>query len=373
VLIALPTAWASYRAALDGVIRFTEENDRYVMLYSPGRDKPPPDLDGVICRPDWLATMGMDLRLERGGPMAVAIADDSERIPRVGADNLAVGALAYRHFRDRGFVHLAYCGPDQPTSRLRSRGLIEAAAADELAVHTFYSRAFPFLVAKARDRQRLGRWLENLPKPVGLFVWTDAVGHEVLEICRQRQLTVPDEIAVLGVDNDRVACHLAYPRLSSVDLGAGRWGYEAARILDRMLDGQPAPAGPTLIRPVEVATRASTDVLAVRDPSIREAVRFIREHAGEPITVTDVARHVHLSRRRLETRLREALGQSPKERIDRERVRLAQSLLRRTNMTQLEIALRCGFRQPSRLSEAFKRLTGRTPSEERQRHGPNAR
>jgi LacI family transcriptional regulator len=173
-------------------------------------------------------------------------------------------------------------------------------------------------------------------------------------------------VAVLGVDNDEILCDLAEPPLSSVVPNTRRIGYEAAAMLDRLMAGEPAPTGPTLIEPLAVMTRQSTDVLAVGDRDVAAAIRYIREHACEGISVNDVLAAVPLSRSVLERRFTRILGHTPKEEISRVRLRRIKQLLAETDLPLARIATMTGFEHPEYLNVMFKGKTGDTPGEYRE-------
>jgi LacI family transcriptional regulator len=218
----------------------------------------------------------------------------------------------------------------------------------------------------AAEARELARWLKELPKPVGIMACYDIRGQQVLDACRGAGLAVPDEVAVIGVDNDTLLCELASPPLSSVIPNAHRAGYEAAALLDKLMEGKRVPATARLIAPLGIAERQSTDVLAVDDRNVARAVQFIREHACEGINVSDVLRVVPLSRRVLEQRFQRLLGCTPREEILHVRLARVKQLLGETELPLYLVAERTGFEHVEYLSVVFKRETGRTPSAWRQ-------
>jgi LacI family transcriptional regulator len=215
------------------------------------------------------------------------------------------------------------------------------------------------VAAQAAD---LRRWLRELPKPVGIMACYDIRGQQVLDACRSAGLAVPAEVAVIGVDNDELLCDLASPPLTSVVPNAHRTGYEAAGLLDRLMAGKRVAAAPTLIAPLGVAARQSTDVLAVDDREVARAVQFIREHACDGINVGDVLRVVPLSRRVLEMRFQRLLGRTPREEILQARLGRVKQLLGETDLPLYLIAERTGFEHVEYLSVVFRREAGTTPS-----------
>ena len=216
--------------------------------------------------------------------------------------------------------------------------------------------------AAAEQVAEIGRWIATLPKPVGIMACYDSRGQQVLDACRSAGLAVPDEVAVIGVDNDELLCELASPPLSSVVPNAHRAGYVAAARLDRLMAGKKVTPMAELIPPLGVANRHSTDAFALDDRAIVRAVRMIREHACEGINVSDVLKTVPLSRRVLEQRFQKLLGRTPREEILQVRLARVKQLLGETELALYQIAERTGFEHVEYLSVVFKRETGVTPS-----------
>ncbi len=338
-----------------------------------GRDDPPPrwlsrwDGHGIIVR-------GENPRLARAvARRTIPVVDltPSRLLPRapwVKSDDAAIAWLAAQHFLERGFRHFAFCG-DPRFSWSNRRGerfgqLIRSAGhgCDFHSAKTHPSNG-------EAEVDAIGGWLARLPKPVAVFASYDNRGRQVLEACRRRSLAVPEEVAVLGVDDDEVLCVLSPPPLSSITLNPRRAGWEAASLLSLMMRGEKLAAAAHLIPPVGVATRQSTDVLAVADPKVASALRYIREHACEGIGVNDVLRHCPMARRALETRFRKLLGRTPHQEILRVQLNRVKELLAGTALPVWEIADRTGF-EPEYLSVVFRQDSGLTPSEYRRKYGP---
>ncbi len=190
---------------------------------------------------------------------------------------------------------------------------------------------------------------------------TDDRAHHVLNVCGEYGIAVPDEVAVIGVDNDEMLCDLCDPPLSSVALNPMKVGYEAAALLDRMMRGKLPPKGRILIPPLGVVMRRSTDLLCISDPDLAAAVRFIREHACEGIAVDDVVRRIHISRSTLKRRFTSILRRSPNDEIHRLQIDRVMQLLSTTKLPLAKIAESAGFRHVESMCKLFKRKTGMTP------------
>jgi LacI family transcriptional regulator len=291
-----------------------------------------------------------------------------QRAPWVKSDDTAIARLAAQHFLERGFRHFAFCG-DARFSWSKRRGeqfglLVRGGGRSWHA----YPPARGIANGDA-EVDAIATWLGRLPKPVAVFACYDNRGQQVLEACRRANLAVPEEIAVLGVDNDEVLCALSPPPLSSVILNPRRAGWEAAALLASMMNGERISLEePHLIPPLGIATRQSSDILAVGDPKIASALRYIREHACEGIRVSDVLRHCPMARRALEARFRKLIGRTPRQEILRVQLNRVKELLVGTDLPVWEIAGRTGF-ETDYLSVVFKQETALAPTEYRKRYG----
>ncbi|MBN2579147.1 MAG: DNA-binding transcriptional regulator [Pirellulales bacterium] len=290
-------------------------------------------------------------------------------IPSVELDQRKVVRLAAEHLRERNLPNFAYCGfPGVFFSDARARLFANLLAKEGHEVHVYQApphRAGTHLsVVEMQSLQQAGHlasWLKSLPKPIGLMACNDMRALQVLEVCGELGIAVPEEVAVIGVDNDTVQCELCDPPLSSVDPGAQRVGYEAAALLDRMLAGRPPRKNPLLIEPAAVVTRQSTAVLAVTDPCVESALRFIREHSHKPIDTADVLRCVGVSRSTLERRFIGALGRSPSAELARARLERVKELLQHTDLSLRAVADRTGFDHVESMCRLFKRHMDQTP------------
>lgn len=381
VALIVETSVVYGRQILHGIARYLRAHAGWsVFLDERELRMPPPDWlsrwrgDGVICRsttPEWA-------RIFRRRRLPVVDLNDLHPdlgLPRVASDMRAIGRLGADHLRERGFQHLAFCGfSGEAWSNLRREGFLEAAPEARQTARVYES---PWAGLRERpweeERDQVARWLQGLPRPVGIMACNDARGQHVLDACRQLGAHVPDEVAVVGVDNAETFCELCNPSLSSVVPNAEGIGFEAAALLDRLMEGAAAPAESSLLPPLGVVTRQSSDVFAVDDPLVARAVRFIREHACQGIKVAHVLAEVRCSRSVLERRFREHLGHSPQAELRAIQLRRAKELLRETDWTLPQIAEASGITHPEYLSVLFKRETGLTPGEYRQGPKPPIR
>ena len=295
-------------------------------------------------------------------------------IPQVETDDRAVAQFAFDHLWDRGFRRFAFCGykhAHYSETRLQFFRELVTAANCELAIYETSTNRDATLTdieqSGLLDTEELTAWLESLPRPAGMFVCNDIRGQQVLNACRSSEIAVPDDLAIIGVDNDDAICPLTDPPLSSVRPTAERVGYRAAEILHAMLNGAPPPNTIEFIPPVEVVQRLSTQVSAVEDREIAKVCRFIREHACEGIDVNTVAEFTSLSRRQLERRFRVELNRTLHDEITSVQLTKVKQLLGETSMTLEQITPLAGYSHKERLSAVFKRETGETPGEYRRR------
>jgi LacI family transcriptional regulator len=323
--------------------------------------------DGVIARieTDRMARIITALEVPT---VDVSAARLIEGIPWVETDDEAITRLALDHLQDCGLQNFAFFGdPFYNWSIWRKQSFERIVGRPDIIRSRIFdlpTRTEP-RVRWWTQREAIWEWLESLPKPVGIFACYDACGQQLLEICRYYDLMVPEDIAVIGVDNDELLCELATPTMSSVIPDSLRAGAYAAGMLDRMMRGEKLAGRKHSIEPLGVRKRVSTDVLTIGDHHVAQAVAFIRQNAHKNIRVEDVLNIVPLSRRVLEARFRKALNRTPHQEILRVRTNAVRELLLETDMSLSEISEALGIEHPEYLSVFFKKETGLTPREYR--------
>ncbi len=295
----------------------------------------------------------------------------SAGIPRLRDDNQGIAQLVADFFLQRGYVHFAYSGTQGVFYCEQRREAFVAylakagyeVAVDETPTPPNLVGAFNREAAGELDLPRIGDWIQSLPKPVAVMASSDIRGQQVLSACRERGVAVPDEVAVAGVGNDEVLCQLCDPLLTSVELNMERKGYEAAALLDRLMKGERPPKDEFLFEPVRIVPRESTDSVAITDFDLTAALRFIREHYAEGISVQDVANHVALSRSTLQRRFSALLGRTPREEIVETQVQRVKDLLATSDLSLTRIASLAGFEHLESMCRLFKNQTGKTPGQ----------
>ena len=371
VALLIETSRAYGRGLVRGVARYNRECGGWLVYFQPhGLDDPPPpwlknwEGDGILAR---IGSRRMaDAVLETGVPAVDLRGMISDLgLPLIGVDNYALAQLAADHLLERGFRHFAFCGLPRGGQLCMDerwdyfKQLIEEAGFE---CNVFDARGGRRRGdAWEREQNRIARWIRSLPKPVGVMTCNDDRGLQVLDACRRAGVMVPDEIAVVSVDNDEYLCGLSIPPLSSINVNSERVGYEAASVLDRMISGQRALKRLAPVAPGGVVTRQSTDVLATEDQDVARAMCFIRAHACERIQVADVLRHVSLSRAALEPRLKRVLGRTIYQEIQRVQIAHSKELLATTDLPIKQVARRTGFKYVQHMSRVFRQITGQTP------------
>lgn len=368
------------RALLAGVARYARDHGPWSINWQDrGMSDPIPEWlggwrgDGVIAR---VETRAVERALAKLNVPVVDVRGTFDLAwPLVDTDNRAVAEMAAEHLIERGFKRFAYCG---------FAGVNYSLARQQHFPPYLAARGFDCIEYDPPQRtvrgdqkrkeqhgilfeRELATWVKSLPRPIGIMACNDLRAQQLLNACRAVNVAVPEDVAVLGVDNDELLCELSDPPLSSVEPDAERIGYRAAAILHAMLTGRRRRRLREYVPPLRVITRQSTDVLAIDDALVARAVRYIRERSTEGINVDDVLRHLVVSRVTLNRRFQKALGRSPKDEIVRVRLQRVKQLLLETDFSLARIADLSGFKHPEYLSATFRMLTGQTASEFRRR------
>lgn len=291
-------------------------------------------------------------------------------IARCTVDPEATGRMAAEYFLSAGFKSFAYCGPLNP---LGFPDLLADAYCACLRAARHESAVYPTphgdsLSGWHTRLLRLVEWLASLPRPVAVLSWSAARGRQVTEACHYAGIRVPDDIAVLGGDYDDLMSHISSPPLSTIDQPAEQIGYEAARMLEKMMSGKPPRVRPLFFPPTRIVVRHSTDTLAIEDEIVRDALRLIRDHARDGIRVSDVVQQLAVARRALEQRFVRHLGRTPAAEIRRVRIEDAKRMLVDSDRSVAQISRLAGFGHQDLFSRVFRRLVGQTPTQFRRKH-----
>lgn len=349
------------RLILEGIADYSDHHRRwqvYLELVSNADPILQGGVDGMIVAESYHTTR-IPLQKTKIPAIRVTGVPSSDGPPWVIVDNHEVGRMGARYLTDLGLKHLVFAAEhDAPIALHRIEGFKEICrerGAD--------ARVFP-----VADAAWLQQAIAALPDGVGIMAMNDHSALQVSRACRAAGKKIPEQVALLGVGNESETCRLGDPPLSSIDHGPRRIGYEAARLLDQWLTTGERPKQSVTIQPIAVVPRHSTDLLAMNDPDVVSAIRFIRSNFHEPIKVKDVLRHVAMSRRSLEMHFRAAMGRSIHDEIMRVRIERAKYLLATSDWTMPHIADECGFPLASQFSYVFKRETAQTPQAFRRKH-----
>lgn len=344
----------------------------HAKIQSPGDDhgKLSKYFDGIICCLPGDPAIREFVR--RAGLPAVDLAaqDQTINLPRVLMDNHAIGRLAAQTFLGRGFRNLAFCqfyGTWSDKERLAGFSAAVAAAGQKCASLDWRTNCRKSdLWNWELTRRWLCRELEKLPKPLAVMAANDDAAVVVLDACQQAGLLVPEQVAIVGCDNDELVCDFARVPLSSVDPYMEEQARKGAELLDSLMRGEPAPKKPIRLPPKEVVIRQSSDILAVENMAVASALRFIWKNYADPnLSVPRVADAVSLSLRGLSKSFCQHIGRGVSEEIRRVRLEKARALLEQGDMLAYEVADRCGFASSKHLRETLKRELGRTPRQYR--------
>ena len=368
------------KSLLRGISRYAREHGPWIFCRMPTFYRETIGVEGIL---KWAREWGADgiigqfynepdIRKFRKSNIPVIAQDFKERfthIPNITGAYRETGRMGADYFLKKGFRNFAFYGFHNIVwSRERAEGF-------EARIKESGFRVNYFEHAKARSRElwyykpsSLNHWLKSLPKPVALMACDDNQGEHITEACRHSGIRIPEEVAVLGVDNDEMICGLSDPPLSSIALDTERGGYETARVLEELIENQSAHPGDIVIRPTQVITRLSTDIYATNDAHISSALRYIHQNLDSNIKVNHVLKQVPLSRRTLEKRFQEITGFPVYKYIYSLRIeKFAQKLLE-TDKTVFEIALETGFSDSKNISRQFKQIKGCTPREYRRKY-----
>lgn len=288
-------------------------------------------------------------------------------------DQHAIAQTAVEYFLELGFRRFGYCGfDDMVWSQQRGDEFSRIVTESGYKIYLYCQPKTKRLRTPDKEQVIIAKWLVSLPKPIAVMAGNDDRSQDILAACKIADINVPSEVAILGVDNDELICGLSYPQLSSIALSTQRAGYDAAQVLDKLMDGQKVPEDEqqVSVSPLHVVTRQSTDIMAIEDKQVAEAVNFIRNHSKEVIQVGDVAEAVGLSRRTLEQRFRKVLAHSVHEEIKYARVNQMAKMLTETNLSISQIAWSLGFPYTNNISRYFRRQKGISPLEYRKKFAP---
>ena len=324
-----------------------------------------PKFDGIIAR----ATPQLQTQADRAGiPLVnVWLSSPAVDVTTVATDMDAAGKIAAEHLVSRGFRRFGYVGFRRTkSSRILDRGfrrvVREAGSGNYSRIlnSTAYCDSHSGWVTFQRE---IGEWIDSVRPPIGILAVTDKLARYVIDAARTRGIDVPGEMAVIGLENEEVVCMNPEPSITSIDLGFHQVGRRAAEVLEQMMAGKPAPASGSLLPPVALIPRRSTDAYDVADADVAQALRFISENCHRPIRVRDVIAQAALSERSMERRFKDSRGVTIAAELTRMRIERAKRLLAETDLLVKQVSEACGFSDTRRLCEVFARDVGHSPEQ----------
>ena len=369
VALLIETTRTYTRELLYGVRKYISEHGNWsTFVELRALDSEPPAWlhiwkgDGILTR---TFSKSMQQAIEATGLPAVELRSPklSPNLPLVGMDNHEMGSMVAEHFFNRGYTNFAtYTLDVEVFFQERVSNFIETLRDRSHRCSVLPSWGDSNEVDWEEGQNRLCEWLEGLPKPVGIYAANDQLGVHILDACQRIDISVPEEVAVVGNENEELLCEFATPTLTSVRFDGKQVGYRAAEMLDRLMSGEDVPQQ-TLIAPLGVVTRGSTDDLVINDQLVRVAVRKIRENATSGLNVDGICQLLNVSRSTLERRMKAALNRTPKEEFLRTKFKEVERLLRDTDLTIETISDQTGFSHCEYLQNAFKGRYGVSPGQ----------
>ncbi len=363
VILLIETSRAFGRGVLYGIAKYSRLHGPWAFYREPrGLHTQVPRLkswnaDGIIMRNSVINNQLFSMKL----PTIMVIHDPNRpaHIPAMVTDSRNISRLAAEHLLDRGFTNFAFCGyTGYHWSDERGKYFNDFVFSAGHKTYIYDQPKSRKYKSWHNEQQRMAEWLKNLPKPLGVMASNDDRGQHVLEACKIARLKVPEEVAVIGVDNDAMICDLCDPPLTSVVLDTEQAGFAAAELLDRLMKGEKMAGQEILVEPSHVFKRHSTDIMAIEDSELVKALYFVRNNAKYNIHVADVVKVTSLSRRSLETRFKNVLNRTIQEEIRGTRVRLIEQMLIETDKSVSEIMNNFDFSDVEHIARYFKKEKG---------------
>lgn len=368
ILIGTSIQWG--RQVIDGIHQYSHHRSPWHFFLEPcGMDEVhllPNDWkgDGVIARissPD-LACQLLKLNIPVVNISGIQI-PETDTFPRVTTDNQLFSESAVSYFQDLGINHLGYFGLSK-VDYIEGQCAAFIKATEQAGLQCSVYEVQPgFGAAPAWNLNisALREWIKKLPKPIGILTWNASCASQISYACELENIFVPDDVAILSAVDDDLLCNLSKPALSAIDLQAKKIGYQAAHLLDQLLDNKKIPKQNVFIEPAGIISRQSTDTLAIKDKQLALAVRYIRNNANKNIQVSDVSKYAGLSKRVLERRFTEQLDRTPAQEIRRVRLDNAKQLLVKTDLSIPAISEFAGFGSPEYMAYVFRQHSKITP------------
>lgn len=363
-----------------GIVKYSKEHGPWVFCKMPLFYRETHGVEGIVkFAKEWGANgiiahldNALDIKKIHEAGISLIVEDFKERfegISNITGGYFETGEMGAEYFMKKGFKHFGFYGfKNIVWSRERFEGFQSCLSDHNLAVHDFdqdYQGAQSLWFYKP---SLLSQWLKSLPKPIAIMACDDERAQHITEACKQAQIQIPEQIAVLGVDNDQMTCNLSDPPLSSINLDTVKGGYEAAKLMHQLISKKNYAAHNIIVKPTHIITRQSTDITSATDELIAKALKFIHQNIGDKINVSDVLKEVPLSRRSFEKRFYDITGVAVYKYIYNLKIQKFAERLLETDKTVSEIAMESSFALSNNISRQFKQVKGCTPTEYRKQH-----
>ncbi len=327
--------------------------------------------DGLIIR-DSLITEEL-LKMKIPTILAIHCSSHSHKFPVIRTDSASIAEMASKHLIEKGLKNFAFCGfKDYDWSEQRGLNFCKFNEDAGYSTHVYVPPACIPNNEWEYEHKYISKWINDLPKPIGIFACNDDRGQHILEVCKESNLKVPEDVAVVGVDNDPLICDISDPPLTSIALNVEPAGYEAAKLIDNMIEGREVSNEHILVTPSLLVQRQSSDILAVDDADVAQAIQFIINNAKNKILVEDVVRITRISKRTLERKFKQTIHRSIYNEIQFVRIGLISKLLIETNLSISKITSLFDFTDMEHISRYFKREKGVGLREFRKYHKPGS-
>lgn len=291
-------------------------------------------------------------------------------LPCILPDCESMAKMGVEYFLEKGYTNFAFCGfANSHWCNERGNYFSEFVRRNGYHPHFFFEKSGQLTKSWEKQETEMVDWLLQLPQPVGILTSNDDMGRHLIQSCRIAGLMVPEEVAVLGADNDILVCELSEPSLSSIAYNIESSGYQAAEILHQMIDNKPLTQLDVVVKPTHIVTRQSTDILAIEDQNLTRALNFINQNFKNHIKVTDIARAAAVSVRVLQKKFQELLGRTPHEEVTRVRMEYAVMMLIESNLPLSNIAYSIGFEEVKYFTRLFTKSKGLSPVAYRKKYG----
>lgn len=361
------------KSLLKGVTKYSKENGPWMFCRMPLQYREDLSMDNIIqFAKDWKADgiiaqfyNHADIKKLQETKIPVIVEDFKERFeefPNITGGYFEAGQMGAKYFINKGYKNFAFYGFDNIVwSRERAEGFEDSVKKHGEKVHFFSPKKIASRELWYYKPSALSKWLTKLPKPIAIMACDDERAQNITEACKHSKIKIPEEVAVLGVDNDELTCNLSDPPLSSISLDTEQGGYEAAKLMCQLIENKNFERHDIIVRPTTIITRQSTDICATTDHQIAKALNFIHQNIENNINVEDVLKKVSISRRALEKRFLEVTGSAIYKYICQLRIRKFSDKLLESEKSIYEIAIELGYNDNKNLSRLFKQIHGSTP------------